>query len=193
MDTRLPEFGIHRSSEGPHIRVHGHQSRSQEGRPGWFNRPASLEVFSMTQNRDEPVRMTIDWVILEADAAHDLSGLWSPVKAAQQLTLRLALDPSADPDLSMTHLVMDLREVLEELEWGTPGRPDGRSCRRGRPAQRCGCLQRRDRVAAAPRIAGRSDRSSGAAGGLRNRGDPDARPGRAPADHGAPACCPPLL
>jgi hypothetical protein len=87
------------------------------------NRPASLEVFSMTQIWDEPVRMTIDWLMLEAEAAHDLSGLWSLVKPAQQSTLRLALDPSADPDLSMTHVAMDLREVLEELEWAHPAVP----------------------------------------------------------------------
>jgi hypothetical protein len=62
-----------------------------------------VEVFSMTQNWGEPVRMTIEWMMFEAEAAHDPFRVWSLVKAAQQLTLRLALDPSTDPDLSMTH------------------------------------------------------------------------------------------
>jgi hypothetical protein len=82
-----------------------------------------LEVFSMTQNWDEPARLTIERLMLEAEAAHDLSGLWSLLKAAQQPTLRLAMNPLADPDLSMTHAAMDLREVLEELEWAHPAIP----------------------------------------------------------------------
>jgi hypothetical protein len=80
-----------------------------------------MEVSSMTQNNDEPDQTAIAWLMLEAEAAHDLAGLWSLVKAAQQATLRIALDPVADPDLSMTHAAMDLREVLEELEWAHPG------------------------------------------------------------------------
>jgi hypothetical protein len=77
----------------------------------------------MTQNGDEPDQTPIDWLVLEAETAHDLSGLWSLVIAAQQATLRIALDPSADSDLSMTHAAMDLREVLEELEWAHPAVP----------------------------------------------------------------------
>lgn len=77
----------------------------------------------MTQEGDEPDQATIGWLMLEAEAAHDLSGLWSLVRAAQQSTLCVALDPSADPDLSMTHAAMDLREVLEELEWAHPAVP----------------------------------------------------------------------
>jgi hypothetical protein len=55
-----------------------------------------MEVFSMKQIWDEPDQTPIEWLMLEAEAAHDLSGLWSPVKAAQQATQRIALDPSAD-------------------------------------------------------------------------------------------------
>jgi len=59
---------------------------------------------------------------LLADASvHGLTGVWSLAKAAQRATLRLALDPAADPDLSMTHAGMDLGELLEELEWSHPG------------------------------------------------------------------------
>jgi hypothetical protein len=82
-----------------------------------------MEVFSMTQNWDAPHWTTIEWLMLEGEAAHGLSGLWSLVKAAQHATLRIALDPAADPDLSMTHAAMDLREVLEELEWAHPAFP----------------------------------------------------------------------
>jgi len=77
----------------------------------------------MTQKWDEPARLNIAWLMSEAEAAHDLSGLWSLVKAAQQATRALALNPSTDPDLSMTHPAMDLREVLEELEWAHPAVP----------------------------------------------------------------------
>jgi hypothetical protein len=77
----------------------------------------------MTQNWDEPDQTAIEWLMLEAEAAHDLSGLWSLVKAGQQATLRIVLDSIADPDLSMTHAAMDLREVLEELEWAHPAVP----------------------------------------------------------------------
>lgn len=77
----------------------------------------------MTQNNDEPDQAAIAWLMLEVEAAHDLAGLWSLVKAAQQATLRIALDPVAGTDLSMTHAAMDLREVLEELEWAHPGVP----------------------------------------------------------------------
>ena len=77
----------------------------------------------MTQNRDKPARLTIEWLMREAEAAHDLSGLWPLIKAARQATLGFTLDPSADPDLSMTHAAIDLREVLEELEWAHPAVP----------------------------------------------------------------------
>lgn len=69
----------------------------------------------MTQNWAEPARLMVERLLLDSDT-YGLSGLWSLAKAAQQATLRLALDPAADPDLSMTHTAMDLGEALEELE-----------------------------------------------------------------------------
>jgi hypothetical protein len=94
---------------------------SQEGQVG---QPArEYGGFSMWQNWDEPDQTRSEWLMLEAEAAYDLCGLWSVVKAAQQATLRIALDPIADPDLSMTHAAMDLRELLEELEWAHPAVP----------------------------------------------------------------------
>jgi hypothetical protein len=73
----------------------------------------------MTQNWAEPARLMVERLLLDG-GAYGLSGLWSLAKAAQQATLRLALDPAADPDLSMTHAAMDLGELLEELEWSDP-------------------------------------------------------------------------
>lgn len=76
----------------------------------------------MTENWAEPARVMVDRLLLDA-GADGLSGLWSLAKAAQRATLRLALDPAADPDLSMTHAGMDLGELLEELEWSHPDVP----------------------------------------------------------------------
>jgi hypothetical protein len=66
----------------------------------------------------EPARLMVERFV---DAgAYELSGLWSLTKAAQQASLRLALDPAVDFDLSMTHAAMDLAEALDELEWSDP-------------------------------------------------------------------------
>ena len=73
----------------------------------------------MTQNWAEPARLMVERLVLDA-GADGLSRLWSLAKAAQRATLRLALDPCADPDLSMTHAAMDLGELLEEIEWADP-------------------------------------------------------------------------
>ena len=73
----------------------------------------------MAQNWAEPARLMVERLLLDV-GADGLSGLWSLAKAAQRATLRLALDPHADPDLSMTHAAMDLGELLEELEWSDP-------------------------------------------------------------------------
>ena len=73
----------------------------------------------MPQNWTEPARLMIERLVVDA-GAHELSGLWSLTKAAQQAALRLALDPAVDSDLSMTHAAMDLAEALEELEWSDP-------------------------------------------------------------------------
>lgn len=78
-----------------------------------------MEVLLVAQNWAEPARLMVERLLLDV-GADGLSGLWSLAKAAQQATLRLALDPYADPDLSMTHAAMDLGEVLEELEWSDP-------------------------------------------------------------------------
>lgn len=81
-----------------------------------------VEVGVVTENWAEPARMMVQRLLLDA-GPDGLSGLWSLAKAAQQATLRLALDPAADPDLSMTHAGMDLGELLEELEWSHPAVP----------------------------------------------------------------------
>jgi hypothetical protein len=73
----------------------------------------------MAQNWAEPARLMVERLLLDHGSG-GLSGLWSLAKAAQQATLRVALDPHADPDLSMTHAAMDLGELLEELEWADP-------------------------------------------------------------------------
>ena len=73
----------------------------------------------MAQNWAEPARLMVERLLLDG-GGDGLSGLWSLAKAAQRATLRLALDPWADPDLSMTHAAMDLGELLEELEWCDP-------------------------------------------------------------------------
>ena len=77
------------------------------------------EVGVMTENWAEPARMMVERLLLDAGAS-GLSGLWSLAKAAQQATLRLALDPAADPDLSMTHAGMDLGELLEACQAAGP-------------------------------------------------------------------------
>jgi hypothetical protein len=86
-------------------------------RPGGAG--CELEVVSMAQNWAEPARLIVERLLLDV-AADGLSGLWSLAKAAQRATLRLALDPYADPDLSMAQAAMDLGELLEELEWSDP-------------------------------------------------------------------------
>jgi hypothetical protein len=73
----------------------------------------------MPQNWAEPARLMVERLLLDVGASQ-LSGLWSLTKAAQQVALRLALDPAVDSDLSMTHAAMDLAEALEELEWSDP-------------------------------------------------------------------------
>ena len=73
----------------------------------------------MARNWTEPARLMVERLVFDG-GGDGLSGLWSLAKAAQRATLRLALDPSADPDLSMTHAAMDLGELLEELEWFDP-------------------------------------------------------------------------
>jgi hypothetical protein len=78
-----------------------------------------LEVVLVAQNWAEPARLMVERLLLDV-GADGLSGLWSLAKAAQQATLRLALDPYADSDLSMTHAAMDLGELIEELEWSNP-------------------------------------------------------------------------
>jgi hypothetical protein len=55
-----------------------------------------VEVFSMTQNWVEPARVMVERILLDV-GGDGLSGLWSLAKAAQRASLRLALDPSADP------------------------------------------------------------------------------------------------
>jgi hypothetical protein len=76
-------------------------------------------MVSMSENWAEPARLMVQRST--ADAGRDgLSRLWSLAKAAQQATLRLALDPSADRDLSIARAAMDLGELLEELEWSHP-------------------------------------------------------------------------
>ena len=87
--------------------------------------PPSAE-YVQASRRDEywagPARLMVERLLLDA-GGYGLSGLWSLAKAAQQATLRLALDPAVDPDLSMTHAAMDLGELLEELEWSHPAVP----------------------------------------------------------------------
>jgi hypothetical protein len=73
----------------------------------------------VTENWAGPSRAMVERLLLDA-GADGLAGLWSLAKAAQLATLRVALDPAADPDLSMTHAAMDLGELLEELEWVHP-------------------------------------------------------------------------
>jgi len=73
----------------------------------------------MARNWTEPARLMVERLVFDG-GGDGLSGLWSLAKAAQRATLRLALDPSADPDLSMTPAAMDLGELLEELEWFDP-------------------------------------------------------------------------
>lgn len=67
----------------------------------------------------EPARLMVERLLLEA-GPDQLAGLWSLTKTAQQASLRLALDPVVDFDLSMTQAAMDLAEALEELEWSDP-------------------------------------------------------------------------
>jgi len=73
----------------------------------------------MARNWTEPARLMVERLVFDG-GGDGLSGLWSLAKAAQRATLRLALDPPADPDLSMTPAAMDLGELLEELEWFDP-------------------------------------------------------------------------
>lgn len=108
----------------PQIRLPGSVRGLGDGRVDGTNvrRPRpdrELEVMVMPQNWAEPARLMVERLLLDA-GAHQLSGLWSLTKAAQQAALRLALDPAVDSDLSMTHAAMDLAEALEELEWSDP-------------------------------------------------------------------------
>lgn len=73
----------------------------------------------MTESWAEPARLMVARLVHDPGVA-GLPGLWSLAKAAQRAALLVALDLSADADLSMTHVAMDLAEALEELEWSDP-------------------------------------------------------------------------
>ena len=100
-------------------RIAGVQAAESFGEAPGGALDCELEVVLVTQNWADPARLMVQRLLLNVGSDR-LSGLWSLAKAAQQATLRLALDPYADPDLSMTHAAMDLGELLEELEWSDP-------------------------------------------------------------------------
>lgn len=58
-------------------------------------------------------------VLLE-NAADDLGGMWSLVRAGQRAALCLAVDPELDRQLNYTFAALELSEALEDLEWAHP-------------------------------------------------------------------------